>query len=210
MKNFSTIINEDTITIPQFNHPDLQNPRDPEGKFWMAIAAANETSDKAPKGSYLKALKISKDLYNALIALENDKDIEKARDLTNEISKLIEKASDDTIEEMATSDTKALRTYLFIVANIDRAFKSKNWFKSAHVDVKAGYVPFRGASKDPKIKYRLIYTLANPVSEQVAKDITKTIPGLSPLHKDYIASIEWKKDRSAFMVTFTNSPGYKR
>lgn len=209
MKNYSTIINEDVITLPQFTHPDLINPRDPDGKFWMAIKAANDVPEKASKTAYNKAIKMAKDLYSALVAI-GDPDVKGAMKMTNDIVSLLEKSSKDTIEETGTSDIKALKTYLFIISNIDNVFKTKTWFKTSHVDVKAGYVPFRGASKDPKVKYRMVYTLENPVSEDVAKGITKTILTLSPLHKDYVASVEWKRDRTAFMINISNTAGYKR
>jgi len=210
MKNFSTIISEAAVVIPQFSHPDLQTPRDPNGKFWQLIAAANEEPDKASKGTYNKVLKTAKDLYASLISMNKDEEIDKAAKLISDATKLIEKSAADSVDEVGTSDVKQLRTYLYLIANIDNLLKHKTWFKSSHVDVKAGYVPFRGSQKDPKIKYRMVFNLEQPCPEASVKEIMRTIPSASPLHTDYIAGIEWKKDKTAFSVLFTNTPGYKR
>ena len=210
MKNFSDLITESTVSVPQFVHPDLNEPRDKEGKFWLAIKAANETSDKASKGTYDKALKASKDLYSMLIGMDNDPDIKKAQDLVSDVSKLIDKASADTLEETSASDAKMLRNYIYIIRLIDHAMQHKQWYKQCHIDVKAGYVPWRGSGKDPKIKYRIVFNLQAGVSENIVKEINKTIPQLSPLHTDYVASIEWNKEHKAFAVMLSNSQGYKR
>lgn len=210
MKNFSDLITESVVSVPQFIHQDLNQPRDKDGKFWLAIKAANETTDKASKGTYEKALKASKDLYSMLIGMDNDPDIKKAQDLVSDVSKLIAKASEDTIEETSASDAKMLRNYIYIIKLIDHAMQHKSWYKSCHIDVKAGYVPFRGSTKDPKIKYRIVVNLQAGVSENIVKEINKTIPQLSPIHSDYVASVEWNKDRKAFAVMLSNSQGYKR
>lgn len=209
MKTFSNLITE-SIVVPQFHHKDLNTPRDPDGKFWKAIEAANETTDKAPKGSYAKAVKAAKDLYSALVAMENDESVTKARDMVSDVVKLLDRASEDTVEEMSATDMRQLRNYLFIIANIDQYLSRKVFYANATVDIKAGYVPFKGATKDPKIKYRMVVNAASPISGNIAKEIVRTITDQSPLHLDYVAGIEWKKDNTAFAVLFTNSPGYKR
>lgn len=210
MKNFSTLITESNITVPQFKHKDLNKPRDEEGKFWKAIAAANEESSKASKGAYAKAIKLAKELYSILVGMPEDEDIVDARYCASEVVKYLEKSSGDAIEELGATDLKQLRNYIFIIANIDEYLSHKTFYKNAQVDIKAGYVPFKGAAKDQKIKYRMVVRASAPISEQIAKDIMKNVRNQSPLHSDYIAGIEWNKDRSAFAVLFTNSPGYKR
>lgn len=210
MKTFSTLITESNITVPQFKHKDLNNPRDEEGKFWKAITAANEESPKASKGAYAKAIKLAKELYSVLVGMPEDEDIVDARHCASEAVKYLEKSSGDAIEELGSADLKQLRNYIFIIANVDEYLSHKNFYKGAQVDIKAGYVPFKGAAKDPKIKYRMVVRAFAPISEQIAKDIVKSIRSQSPLHSDYVAGIEWNKDKSAFAVLFTNSPGYKR
>lgn len=210
MKTFSTLINESSLTVPRFKHDDLNNPRDGEGKFWKTIAAANEEPKKAPKSTYTKALKLAKELYGILINMPEDEDIVDAQYCASETVKYITKSSNDAFDEISAADLKQLRNYLFIISNVDEYLSHKAFYKNARVDVKAGYVPFRGATKDSKIKYRIVVHAAAPISEPIAKDIVKTIKSQSPIHSDYVAGIEWNKDMSAFAILLTNSPGYKR
>lgn len=206
MKTFSTLISE-ALTVPQFKHPELNKPNDPEGKFWKAIAAANETNDKASKGLYDKAIKLAKELYSTLTGMPEDGDLADAKFNVREAINSIEKSSTDSIEEFGTADLKFLRNCLHIIQNVDEVLSHKRFYKNATVDVKAGYVPFKGAAKDPKIKYRIVVRVKVPVDPKAIND---AIINATPITKDYIAGIEWNKDRSAFAVLITNSPGYKR
>lgn len=208
MKSFSTLITEAVITVPQFTHTDLNNPRDPEGKFWKAIEAANEESEKASKSTYTKAIKLAKELYGILTGMPEDKDIVDARHCASEVVNHLEKSSNGAIEEMGTADQKFLRNCIHVIQVTDGILAHKRFYKECEVDVKAGYVPFKGAAKDPKIKYRIVIRCKKPVQEP--KAISKLIAGATPITKDYVAGIEWNKDFSAFAVLITNSPGYKR
>lgn len=208
MKSFSTLITESVITVPQFVHPDLNNPRDPEGKFWKAIEAANDESDKASKGTYAKAIKLAKELYALLTGMPDDEDITKARTCASDAVKCLEKSSADAIEETSTADQKFLRNCIHVIQMTDKTLSHKRFYKECEVDVKAGYVPFRGATKDPKIKYRIVVRGKKPITD--TKVISRLIADATPITKDYIAGIEWNKDFSAFAVLITNSPGYKR
>lgn len=208
MKTFSTLITEAVVAVPQFNHPDLNKPRDPEGKFWMAIGAANEESEKAPKGTYVKAIKLAKELYGILSGMPEDEDIVDARYCASEAVKHLEKSSNDALEETSTSDQKFLRNCIHIIQTADGILSHKRFYKECEVDVKAGYIPFRGAAKDPKIKYRMIVRCKKAITD--ARSISKAITESTPITKDLIAGIEWNKDFSAFAILITNSPGYKR
>lgn len=208
MKSFSTLVTESNIVLPQFKHKDLNNPRDPEGKFWKAVAAANEETEKATKGTYSKALKLAKELYTLLMNMPEDEDIVDARYHAREATYHIEASSTDALEEVGTADLKFLRNCLHIIQGTDEILSHKRFYKEAEVDVKAGYVPFKGAAKDPKIKYRMVVRSKAPITD--AKVLGRTIINATPITKDYIAGIEWNKDFSAFAVLITNSPGYKR
>jgi hypothetical protein len=207
MKNFTELITEAALELPQFSHPDLNSPRDPEGKFWKAVAAANEGG--IPKSAYDKALRAAKDLYTYLTGLEGDEVVQARKSVSDAVG-LLTKVADTATEGMSASDMRTMRNYIFMIQGIDSALKTKPWYKQAHVDIKAGYVPFRGSSKDLKIKYRMLLTCASPLSPGQIKDIYKAIPALSPLHSDYIAGIEVNKDLSAIAILFSNSQGYKR
>lgn len=210
MKDFTTLITEANVEVPQFNHPDLNTPRDPNGKFWKTIEAANETSDRSTKSAYNKALKTAKDLYAQLLAMDNDPEVVRARDLVDDAIKAINKTSVDAFDAMSSADVKMIRTYLYIIAGIDNAMKSKSWFKNSHVDVKAGYIPLRGMAKDPRIKYRMLFTLDSPVSDGIVKDVRKIISNISSVHQDYVAGVEWNKEKDTFAVLLSNTPGYRR
>lgn len=208
MKTFSTLINESVLNIPEFKHSDLNNPRDPEGKFWKAVEAANADSEKASKGTYDKALKLAKELYTILTNMPEDEAIVNAKFHAREAVAEIEKSSKDAFEEVGTSDLKFLRNCIHIIQTVDELLSHKRFYKEADVDVKAGYVPFKGAAKDPKIKYRIVVRCKANVADP--KAINKAIMGATPITKDYAAGVEWNKDQSAFAVLITNSPGYKR
>lgn len=208
MKSFSTLITEAVITVPQFVHADLNNPRDPEGKFWKAIEAANDESEKASKGTYTKAIKLAKELYSVLTGMPDDEDIVDARHCASEAVKYLEKSSNGAIEETSTADQKFLRNCVHVIQMTDGVLSHKRFYKECEVDVKAGYVPFRGAAKDPKIKYRIVVRCKKQIQEP--KVIGRLITDATPITKDYVAGIEWNKDFSAFAVLITNSPGYKR
>lgn len=210
MKNFSTLISEAAIVVPQFNHQDLNEPRDPNGKFWQTINAANEEPEKSSKGSYNKTLKLAHELYLSITSLNSNEDLTEAAKLISDATKRIEKSAADAVDEVGTADTKMLKTYLYLIANIDNLLKNKPWYKKCNVDIKAGYVPFRGSQKDQKIKYRMLFNMESSIPESSAKEIIKTIPSASPLHTDYVAGIEWNKDKTAFAILFTSTPGYKR
>jgi hypothetical protein len=207
MKQFSTYITEAAIALPEFNHTDLKTPRDPNGRFWKSIEAANEQS--IPRASYSKALNMAKDLYTYLTTLEGD-DVKTARDQIDAAVKSLKKSVDSADEGMSSSDIRVLKNHLFIISGIDNAFKNRPWYKKARIDVKAGYVPFRGSAKDPKIKYRVLITLDSPLSDGQLKDIYKTIPSLSPIHGDFVAGIESNKEHTAVAILISNSQGYKR
>lgn len=212
MKSFSTLITEG-VTIPEFTHPHLKNPNDPTGRFWRTLDAANETGEKASRGTYTKAVKTAKELYALLVGMENDPELVKARDLVAEAVKIIEKASGDTVDEMGTNDIKSLKNLLFIIQGIDSYLNRKSFYKKAKVDIKSGYVPLRGRPKpDPKISYRMVVLLpaGDTISEGVAKDITKAIKSMGPLHADYVAGVEFNGDRSGFQILFSKTPGYKK
>lgn len=208
MKSFSTLIAESNVTVPTFKHKDLNTPRDPEGKFWKAIAAANETGEKASKRTYDKAVKLAKELYSILVNMPEDEDIVDARYSVSETIKHLEKSSAGAIEDTSTADQNYLRNCIHVIQMTDEALSHKRFYKECEVDVKAGYVPFRGAAKDPKIKYRIVVRCKKPIPDQ--KAINKAIAEATPITKDYIAGIEWNKDSTAFAVLITNSPGYKR
>lgn len=207
MKNFSTLITEANITIPQFNHKDLNNPRDPEGKFWKALSTANEETDKASKNTYDKAIKMAKDLYSLLTGMIGDDDIEAAKKHASDIVKHLENSSAGALEETSVGDQKFLRNCVHVIQTADDILSHKRFYKDAEVDVKAGYVPFKGAAKDPKIKYRMVVRCKNPINDI---KVVKAIVSATPITKDYIAGIEWNKDRTAFAILITNSPGYRR
>lgn len=207
MKTFSSLITESALNLPQFKHQDLNKPRDPEGKFWKAVEAANTESEKATKGTYDKALKLAKELYTILTNMPEDEAIVNAKFHTREAVSEIEKSSKDSLEEVGVSDLKFLRNCVHIIQTVDGILSHKRFYKDATVDVKAGYVPFRGAAKDPKIKYRIVVRVKVPVDP---KAITGAIMDATPITKDYVAGVEWNKERSAFAVLITNSPGYKR
>lgn len=209
MKNFSTIITESAILVPEFIHPDLVTPRDSNGRFWKTIENANEMSGKTSKVAYARAQKLAKELYSTLITIE-DENVAKVCDCVNDVAKALDKAAAGALEDISQSDLKLMRNYLFIIQKIDAAMSNKSWFKSARVDVKAGYAPYKGASKDPKIKYRMVYNLENAVAQSTAKEINRTIKNLSLLHADYVASVEWNSSLTSFAVMLSNSPGYKR
>lgn len=209
MKTFSTLVTESNITVPQFKHKDLNNPRDPDGKFWKAIAAANEESEKATKSSYDKAIKLAKELYLALSNMPEDEYLAGAKFNVHDALNSIEKSSTDSFDEVGAADLKFLRNCLHIVQNTDDVLSHKRFYKDASVDVKAGYVPFKGATKDPKIKYRIVVH-CNALKLADMKQLNKDIINATPITKDYIAGIDWNKDLSAFAVLITNSPGYKR
>lgn len=209
MKSFSNLITE-SIALPEFSHPDLNKPRDPDGKFWKAIEAANEKSDRSSKGSYDKAIKAAKALYALLVELDDDKNVVAARDHVSNATKALEAASGDTIEEFSATDVRQLKQYIYLIKSIDSTLRHKPFYKKGHVDMKAGYVPFRGASKDPKVKYRMVIHSPEGISVNAIKDIRKDIGALNPLASDYICGIEFNKDNSAVQILFTNSPGYRR
>ena len=208
MKTFSTLITEANLTIPTFKHKDLNKPRDPEGKFWKAVEAANDESEKASRGTYEKTLKLAKDLYTALTNMPEDEDIVDARHCASEAVKFIEKSSKGTVDEVGVADLKFLRNCVHIIKTADDLLSHKRYYKDATVDVKAGYVPFKGAAKDPKIKYRMVVRANAPIKDQAT--INKTLIDATPITKDYIAGVEWNGDKSAFAILITNSPGYKR
>lgn len=208
MKTFSTLVTEANITLPQFKHGNLNTPRDPEGKFWKAIAAANDESEKASKGTYARAIKAAKELYTLLTNIPEDEDIVDARHCASELVKHLEKSSGDAIEDVGASDLKFLRNCVHIIQNVDSILSHKRFYKEAEVDVKAGYVPFRGAAKDPKIKYRIVVRCKTPIEN--AKALSRSIMEATPITKDYVAGIEWNKDMTAFAVLISNSPGYRR
>lgn len=207
MKTFSTLIMEAAIAVPEFNHKDLNNPRDPEGKFWKAITAVNDETEKSPKGTYDKAIKLAKDLYSILTGMVDDDDIDTAKKHASDIVKHLENSSTGAIEEVSTGDQKFLRNCIHIIQTADGILSHKRFYKDSEVDVKAGYVPFRGAAKDPKVKYRIVVRCKTPIND--IKSVNAII-GATPITKDYIAGIEWNKDRTAFAILITNSPGYKR
>lgn len=208
MKTFSTLITESNLTVPTFKHKDLNTPRDPEGKFWKAVAAANETSDKASKGTYDKAVKLAKDLYSTLVNMPNDEDIIDAMSHMRMVIDDLEKSSSGSLEEVGSADLKFLRNCIHIIQTADAILSHKRFYKDAEVDVKAGYVPFKGAAKDPKIKYRMVVRCKAPIAD--TKSLSKSLINATPITKDYVAGIEWNKDLSAFAILITNSPGYKR
>lgn len=207
MKTFSSLINEAVITVPHFIHKDLNTPRDPEGKFWKAVDAANEESDKASKNTYDKAIKLAKDLYSVLTSMPDDDDIKTSRNHASDIVKHLEKSSAGSLEETSVGDQKFLRNCIHIIQTADGILSHKRFYKDAGVDVKAGYVPFKGAAKDPKIKYRMIVRCKSTINDPKT---AQSIMSATPITKDYIAGIEWNKDKNAFAILITNSPGYKR
>lgn len=210
MKTFNNLINENNIDIPEFSHKDLKTPRDPEGKFWKTIEAGNITSDRSSKRQYSKAIDLGKELYALLSQLDNDTSVIQARQYVSDAVKSLEKTSKDLLDEMSSVDIKLMKIYLFIISNFDSWAKSKRWYSGCRLDVKAGYIPFKGSQKDQKIRYRILVTLAEPVSESTARDISRSIRAASPLHGDYVAGIEWNKDRNKFQILLTGTPGYKR
>lgn len=209
MKTFSTLITE-AITLPEFKHPDLNKPRDPEGKFWKAIDAANETGDKPSKNIYRKAIKLAKDLYAQLVELPEDEDIVDARYCASEAVKHIEKSAGDTVEAISVADERMLKQYVFLIKAIDNLLKNKPFYKKGHVDIKAGYVPFRGAAKDPKVKYRMVISYQGEIPAAAIKEINKDVATLNPLAADFICGIEFNKSKTQVQILFTNSQGYKR
>lgn len=210
MKTFNNLINENNIDIPEFIHPDLKTPRDPEGKFWKAIEAGNATSDRSSKRQYSKAIDLGKELYALLSQLDNDDAVVQARQYVSDAVKKLEKTSKDLMDEMSSTEVKLMKIYLFILSNFDNWARTKRWYTGSKVDVKSGYVPFKGNSKDPKVRYRILVTLSAPVSEPYARDISRSIRTASPLHTDYIAGIEWNKEKNKFQILLTGAPGYKR
>lgn len=210
MKTFSQSINESNIVLPEFVHHDLKNPRDEDGMFWKAIEALNNAETSSTRNSFDRAEKQAKDLYQTLLSCGNDKEIEDARKCVGDLINIIRKSATDTPEELSASDAKMLKIYLFIIQKIDSWACTKKWYNQAKLDVKAGYVALRGAAKDPKIKYRIVLTCSEPVSESAAKELNRSIRNLSPLHMDYVAGIEWNKDRTKLQILLSKSPGYHR
>lgn len=207
MKSFSTYITEGAIEIPEFIHPQLNKPNDPDGKFWMMLKAVNSPTGKS---SYKKMLDYCKSAYQAGIGITDDPAIDKVQELLNDAITSIENAMRDVPDEMSVGEVKAFKSMVFLISTIDKRLSKHRWYKSSTVDIKAGYIPFRGSAKDPKIKYRMVVKMPEAPSEQIMKGISKDLCILTPVHRDYVASTEWNKEHTAFMITFTNTPGYRR
>lgn len=209
MKTFSQAINEG-IVVPEFIHPQLNKPNDPNGKFWTLIGASNAESDKSSKKQYVKVCKLANDLYSELSLMTPDDNLTKAMGLISDALNYLNKSGEDAPEELSAADTKYMRNVLTIIQGIDARLSKHRWYKESSVDVKAGYVPLKGTSKDPKIKYRVLVTLKQPVSEQQKRSIDRDVMSMTPLHRNYVAGVEWSKDLNKFSILITNSEGYKR
>lgn len=208
MKSFTNYINEG-IELPKFIHPELNNPNDPDGKFWTMIGNTNIKSDKTSKRTYLKIGKMANDLYTELSMFTPDDQITAAMDLISQATNHINKSSEDAPDEMSAQDVKWLRNVLFIVQGVDSRLSKYRWYKNCHIDVKAGYVPLKGSNKNPKIKYRILVKLPEPATDRVYKGVNKDITNMSPLHRNYVAGIEWNKEHTKFSILITNTEGYK-
>lgn len=207
MKNFSEKIDESVINIPEFNHPQLKDPQDLDGRFWVAIANANDPDNEVSKQQLEKIIKGCKDVYSSL-AMWGGEYQEMATCLTDMIKQLDKKLK-TAVSTTSDSDIKSLRTTMTVVKEIDSSFSSHRWYNKANVSIKAGYVPFRGSVKDTKIKFRFIVRSAEPFSQSQIQSI-KHVCIASPLTADYIAGIEFNKDNTAFQILISNTPGYKR
>ena len=208
MKTFTTAINEG-VSIPQFVHPELNTPNDPDGKFWTLVNLSNKEYDKTSKKSYSKVSKLANDLYTELTMMTSDDNISQAMEMISQAMVLINKSSEDAPEEMTSNDLKWLKNVMFLIQGIDARLSKHRWYKDAHIDVKAGYVPMKGTGKNTKIKYRVLVKLPQAVSDQVYKGITRDILNMSPMHRNYIAGIEWNKEHTKFSILITNTEGYK-
>lgn len=209
MKPFSKSINE-SIQIPTFVHPQLNEPNDPDGKFWTLIAMSNIESEKASKRTYSKLYKIANDLYTEISMLPHDENLKQAMDNLRMAIDLLRLSGEDAPDELSSADVKWLKNVLFILQGIDARLSKHRWYKDSTIDVKAGYVPLKGTGKDPKIKYRVLVKLPNPASDQVYRGINRDIMNMSPMHRNYVAGIEWNKEHTKFSILITNSEGYKK
>ena len=208
MKTFNQFINESVIVIPNFYHADLSSDKDPDSKFWAAVANANDETEGVDKQRLENIAKKAKDLYSMVAALG-----EEYTKLAQPIHDIVKKINSDAKSMVQTgaspSEIKQLQSYILCLHAIDADFSTKKWYSSASLAIKYGYVPFRGSTKDPKIKYRLIVRVEEPLTDS-AVQVIKRIKNLNPCTQDYIAGIEFNKDHTAFQVLFASNPGYKR
>lgn len=208
MKTFNQLINEAVVAMPEFFHPMLNNPDDPDGKFWKAIANANDGGDGVDKSHFEKVTKQAKELFGA-VSLLGDEYAELAAPI-NDIVKKLNKDSKNAVSTGTTNtEAKSLNMFVLAIKSIDSYFSNKKWYPDATVKIKAGYVPFRGALKDPKIKYRMIVRVEEPLTDSAAQ-VIKGVRSLNPATLDYVAGVEFNKDKTAFQILFTSTLGYKR
>lgn len=208
MKTFNQYINECAVTVPEFFHPMLNNPDDPDGKFWKAIANANDGGDGIDKSHFEKVSKQAKELFGA-VSLLGDEYTELAAPINNIVKKLNKDSKKAVTTGATNAEVKNLNMFVLAIKTIDSYFSNKQWYPNATVKIKAGYVPFRGSSKDPKIKYRMIVRVEEPLTDSAAQ-VIKSVRSLNPATLDYVAGLEFNKDKTAFQILFTSTLGYKR
>lgn len=207
MKDFNEIIKE-SITLPQFIHPNLANPKDPEDKFWKVISACNDDSNEVTKQQLEKLIKQSKDLYASLTLLGDDYN-ESADHLTGLIKSLSTKHKDAISNNSSEKDLTVLKKMISCMGACDKCLSSHRWYNNTKASIKANYVPFRGSEKDNKIKYRMVYRRETPFTDSEITNIKK-VRNINPLVQDYVAGVEFNKNKDAFQIMFTGTPGYKR